>query len=347
MRWRRPTPTGNIQQAMQGEPQTYKKGGVLAAADGVTYEHDRDGNRTAKMWPDGRRETYTWSAAGRLVAVTKADGKVVRFEYDALGRRVKKTSDAEEQTWIWDGDVPLHELSTREGPIAWVFEPGTFTPAAKVQGLRRWAIVTDQVGAPCAAFDEWGGVAWQGEVDVYGKAAADVEKTAVPWRFPGQYEDAETGLFYNRFRYYDPETGRYTSKDPIGLLGGIEAYGYVPDPAVASDPLGLAIVYHYTSAKGFKAITAQRDWLFKASKPPGDHPYGAYFTTLPPTHKNLAAKLGGLPREKVEYYFQMDIPDSLLKPLRGGRGEAGVSVYHPADLTVRREQQIAHGKRCK
>ncbi|TKD10033.1 RHS repeat domain-containing protein [Polyangium fumosum] len=239
VRWRRPTATGNIQPAIEGEPRTYKKGGALIAADGVKFEYDRDGNRAAKVWPDGRREKYTWNASGRLVGITKPDGKVVRFEYDALGRRVKKISDAEERVWVWDGDVPLHELSTSEGPIAWVFEPGTFTLAAKVQGLRRWAIVTDQVGAPCAVFDEWGGVAWQGEVDVYGKAAAEGEKTAVPWRFPGQYEDVETGLYYNRFRYYDPEMGAYVSKDPIGLLGGLGAYVYVEDPLAWLDPLGL------------------------------------------------------------------------------------------------------------
>ncbi|TKD10035.1 hypothetical protein E8A74_10570 [Polyangium fumosum] len=253
VRWRRPTATGNIQQAMEGEPQTYKKGGALVAADGVTYEYDRDGNRTAKVWPDGRREKYAWNAAGRLVAVTKPDGSVVKFHYDALGRRVKKTSDSEERTWIWDGDVPLHELSTREGPIAWVFEPGTFTLAAKVQGLRRWAIVTDQVGAPCAVFDEWGGVAWQGEVDVYGKAAAEGEKTAVPWRFPGQYEDVETGLYYNRFRYYDPEMGAYISKDPIGLLGGLSPYSYVQDPWAQSDPLGLSCRIKKGKPENFKA----------------------------------------------------------------------------------------------
>ncbi|WP_170229025.1 RHS repeat domain-containing protein [Polyangium fumosum] len=240
VRWRRPTATGDIQPAIEGEPRTYKKGGALVAADGVKFEYDRDGNRAAKVWPDGRREKYTWNAAGRLVGITKPDGKVVRFEYDALGRRVKKISDAEERVWVWDGDVPLHELSTKEGPIAWVFEPGTFTLAAKVQGLRRWAIVADQVGAPCAVFDEWGGVAWQGEVDVYGKAAAEVEKTALPWRFPGQYEDGETGLFYNRFRYHDPEMGAYVSKDPIGLLGGLRAYGYVADPLTWSDALGLS-----------------------------------------------------------------------------------------------------------
>ena len=62
----------------------------------------------------------------------------------------------------------------------------------------------------------------------------------LPWRFEGQYEDRETGLFYNGFRYYDPTLGRYLSPDPIGLLGGLDAYGYVLDPWSECDPLGLA-----------------------------------------------------------------------------------------------------------
>jgi RHS repeat-associated protein len=69
---------------------------------------------------------------------------------------------------------------------------------------------------------------------------AEAEQTTNPWRFPGQYEDVETGLYYNRFRYYDPQIGRYISEDPIGLLGGVGLYVYVCDPITWWDPLGLA-----------------------------------------------------------------------------------------------------------
>jgi RHS repeat-associated protein len=59
-------------------------------------------------------------------------------------------------------------------------------------------------------------------------------------RFQGQQEDGETGLFYNRFRYYDPDAGLYLSPDPIGLAGGLRPFGYVPNPTGWIDPLGLA-----------------------------------------------------------------------------------------------------------
>ena len=62
------------------------------------------------------------------------------------------------------------------------------------------------------------------------------------WRqrlFAGQYWDKETGLHYNRMRYYDPQTGRFISKDPIGLAGGFNGYAYAPNPTGWIDPLGL------------------------------------------------------------------------------------------------------------
>ncbi|MBQ3513248.1 MAG: RHS repeat-associated core domain-containing protein [Lachnospiraceae bacterium] len=77
--------------------------------------------------------------------------------------------------------------------------------------------------------------------DNYGRTLQDIgEKTFIPFRFQGQYEDEETGLYYNRFRYYDPETGQYTQQDPIGLAGGnLTLYGYVYNTLGEIDPFGL------------------------------------------------------------------------------------------------------------
>jgi RHS repeat-associated protein len=60
-----------------------------------------------------------------------------------------------------------------------------------------------------------------------------------PFRYQGQYEDSETGLYYNRFRYYDPSIGNYLSQDPIGLNGGMQLYSYVHNPNAWTDILGL------------------------------------------------------------------------------------------------------------
>jgi RHS repeat-associated protein len=89
--------------------------------------------------------------------------------------------------------------------------------------------------------DENGGVAWRAIYDPFGGASVDVASTAVlNVRFPGQYYDQETGLHYNYFRYYDPDTGRYITSDPIGLDGGLNTYIYVnANPLRFTDPRGL------------------------------------------------------------------------------------------------------------
>ncbi|RMO75329.1 hypothetical protein ALQ35_00691, partial [Pseudomonas fluorescens] len=74
----------------------------------------------------------------------------------------------------------------------------------------------------------------------YGEIARlDVSKIDNPLRFQGQYFDAESGLHYNRHRYYNPDIGRYLTPDPVKLAGGINAYQYVPSPTGWIDPLGL------------------------------------------------------------------------------------------------------------
>ena len=73
-----------------------------------------------------------------------------------------------------------------------------------------------------------------------------------PFRFQGQYFDEESGLHYNRFRYYDPSSGRFVSQDPIGLLGGFNLYEYAPNPIGWVDPFGL---------QKTRSDVLQKNWL--------------------------------------------------------------------------------------
>jgi len=237
---RSPDAVGNIYRSVDRSDRAYGKGGVLREANGVQFLHDEDGQLVAKVLPDGKRWAYEWDHAGQLQAVTRPDGQKVSFAYDALGRRVRKTFAGRTTTFVWDGDELVHERTEGAAAITWVFEPGTFAPLAKVEGEKRYGVVTDHLGTPTALLDEAGRLAWKAQLDVYGVARTDVMKTSCPWRWPGQYEDEETGLYYNRFRYYDPEAGRYISQDPIGLDGGFELYGYTHDPFAEIDPFGLA-----------------------------------------------------------------------------------------------------------
>ncbi|WP_281242343.1 RHS repeat domain-containing protein [Halopseudomonas yangmingensis] len=104
-----------------------------------------------------------------------------------------------------------------------------------------------------AATDANQNLIWRWRSDAFGVGEAEsltaTNNPAAPnltlnLRFPGQYHDEESGLYYNYFRTYDPSMGRYTQSDPIGLMGGVNTFGYVAgNPIARFDPLGLLIVY--------------------------------------------------------------------------------------------------------
>ena len=136
--------------------------------------------------------------------------------------------------------------------VTWVFQDD-FIPRAKITKDGCYSIMTDYLGTPVEAYDEAGNMVWERELDIngkvlpvgkdnYGRTKNEVgEKTFIPFRFQGQYEDEEIGLYYNRFRYYDPQTGQYTQQDPIGLAGGNPTlYGYVWDTNIQVDETGLS-----------------------------------------------------------------------------------------------------------
>ncbi len=101
-------------------------------------------------------------------------------------------------------------------------------------------IHTDHLGTPRVVTDSNNATVWKWEGDAFGSQSPQVETVKMPLRHAGQYNDTETGLFYNYFRYYDPKTGRYVTSDPIGLEGGLNTFGYVgSNPLHKIDPRGL------------------------------------------------------------------------------------------------------------
>ena len=101
------------------------------------------------------------------------------------------------------------------------------------------------LGTPQELTDEHSGIAWSAEYRAWGVAQEAIRKAsgkaliANPIRFQGQYHDHESGLHYNRYRYYDPQVGRYITQDPIELAGGLNVYQYAWNPISWIDPLGL------------------------------------------------------------------------------------------------------------
>ena len=191
---------------------------------------------------------YDWQSNGMLARVVRPDGKEVSFAYDALGRRIRKTYAGTTSHFVWDGNVPLHEWTeeAEENVVTWLFEQDTFVPAAKfVANGDCFSIISNYLGTPLQAYDKQGNKVWEQELDIYGRQRKR-PSAFIPFKYQGQYEDAETGLYYNRFRYYDPNAGSYISQDPIGLEGGNPTqYGYVSDSNNWLDSFGLSNVQEY------------------------------------------------------------------------------------------------------
>ena len=104
----------------------------------------------------------------------------------------------------------------------------------------------DHLGRPQELKDSEGKVACSAQYKAWGQAKETISgaeyKAGIrnPIRFQGQYLDDETGLHYNRYRYYDPDTTRYLTQDPVGLIGGTNLYRYAPNPIAWADQLGLS-----------------------------------------------------------------------------------------------------------
>ena len=229
------------------------------------YEWTVSGRLSKVTRPDGCAVVFSYDALGRRIFKRHA-GQTTRWLWDGnvpihewLEPEAPSTISVEVATserrdavgWETTETLRKQVLSeqpaqgpppagTRASPITWVFEPETFAPVAKLSASGNYTILTDHLGAPSIMLDTSGRQTWSADLDVYGGVRnLQGERSACPFRWAGQYEDDETGLYYNRFRYYDPTAGTYISQDPIGLLGGMRLYGYVTDPNTWLDPFGL------------------------------------------------------------------------------------------------------------
>ena len=267
-----PDKVGNLYRTIEQTDRKYGKGGKLLESNGAKYNYDEEGNLISKITAKGGEWLYAWAGNGMLKKVTRPDKKEVHFEYDALGRRTAKIlkpalsrGESIITRWVWDGNTPLHEwkynLNDRpvtvvnefgdlvtdkaeptESITSWIFDEGSFKPAAKIEDGKLQSIITDYLGTPVEMFDGDGNQTWSVDYDIYGKIRKQDIGNAIdcPFRYQGQYEDEETGLYYNRFRYYSAEEGMYLSQDPIGLLGNNpNFYAYTYDSNICIDLLGL------------------------------------------------------------------------------------------------------------
>ncbi|HFY0542122.1 TPA: RHS repeat-associated core domain-containing protein, partial [Escherichia coli] len=250
---------GNLLGRRAGERATAENSVVpfnrLMSYRGVHYRYDEFGRAVEKEGRSGT-QSYRYDAEHRMVEVTTARG-TYRYVYDALGRRTEKQHISPDgkpynrTKFLWDG-MRLAQESRPEGTGSlYIYrDPGSYEPLARVdkagkEGPNRILYFhTDVNGAPEEMTDSDGKIVWETGYQVWGNTIQEKDHGGVEQnlRYQGQYLDRETGLHYNLHRYYDPDVGRFMVTDPIGLLGGLNLYSYVPNPLSWIDPLGLSPV---------------------------------------------------------------------------------------------------------
>ncbi|ATE80596.1 type IV secretion protein Rhs [Pseudomonas frederiksbergensis] len=242
-------PAGNLLMQDRPGPTTVKGNRLLMQGD-RHYDYDAFGNLIRERRGTGQKlvTEYRYDCQHRLIGVTLPDGSCASYRYDAFGRRIAKTVEGKTTEFFWQGDQVVAE-SSKERYRSYVYEPGSFRPLAMLDGKGPkkacpFYYQLDHLGTPQELTDFGGEIVWSAKYNAYGKVTHQTfgggEQLEQPLRFQGQYFDAESGLHYNRHRYYDPEVGRYLTPDPIKLAGGLNQYQYTPNPTGWVDPLGLA-----------------------------------------------------------------------------------------------------------
>jgi RHS repeat-associated protein len=197
---------------------TYDKLGRLISAEGASYTYDRNGNiltRTA----GNSTTTYTYDFENQLIGIKFPDGTTATYEYDALGRRVGKNVNGNVTAYFYDGPHILLETDgTGNLQARYTFGPGIDQPLMMERGGQTYFYHADRAGSIAAVTNSSGNTVCSYVYDSFGHTQPCAGLTT-PFGFTGREYDAESGLYYNRARYYNPATGRFLSADPLDTTG--------------------------------------------------------------------------------------------------------------------------------
>ncbi len=231
-------------------------GNQLSETETHVYTYDARGRRTSKRDKRSKQVTdYVWDTRNRLREVRLPDGRRIAMDYDAFGRRTKKSvGTAAERPkvteFLWHHDQLCAELEKSSGVRVFVHHANDGHPLLQAERGEVFLVVTNQVGQARELIDGGGRVAWAARHDPWGRTLEERwdetgeqsrgYRVRSPFRLLGQYEDEETGLAFTRYRVFDAEVGRWLSPDPLGMRGGLNLQAFDGAPSVDIDPLGLS-----------------------------------------------------------------------------------------------------------
>ncbi|WP_437288310.1 RHS repeat-associated core domain-containing protein [Sorangium sp. So ce406] len=322
--------TSNYHESGPDAPvRAYESGDRIARRGDMEFVYDSQGfliEKRRHVHGAVQRWRYTWGPWRMLTAVELPDGRRVEFTYDAFARRVAKRVVEQGKVssvthWVWDRLGPVHEIHRRPGAE----EPQTVTylyedhdrdlPIAQRETTSPpgWTYYVGDINeTPEDLVDGAGRRVGRMRRWTFGAAIpAQGSRASTPFRFPGQYADEETGLHYNRCRYYDPMTGRYISPDPIGVEGGLNLYQYGPNPIGWFDPMGWT--HHLT--------------VVEATLPPARR--GGQRRPLPGMGQNYPSGYAGMPdylRSQARAHSERRMLHDLQQIANSGQSLEGANV---------------------
>jgi len=244
---------------------TVGTGGTLSASPNATYAYDSAGHVTAKTdTTTGKITTFSYDYRDRMTGATrKTSGSVVDYQvtytYDALNRRIGEQIDADGagsgtpvQTWtVFDGQNPYADF-TGSGTLKdrYLYGPAVDSLLARTDasGTTAWYLA-DRLGSVRDIVDVSGNVVYHTGYDSFGNNVSTSGSGGDRFGFTGREHDAALNLYYNRARFYDPATGRFLIRDPIGFSAGdMNLYRYVNNsPTNGTDPSGESWLDDYAN----------------------------------------------------------------------------------------------------